>query len=172
MTPDELQRALFDSLQELVEKDRYLLEHDLSERCIASRLSIYLQARCEGYAVDVEYNRKGELPKRLGLPPDCANFRDADGESLVVPDLIVHTRGEAGPNLLVVELKKTTNADGPDCDRERVQAFLNDLGYQCGALVECETRPGRAPSTRVEWYVGARGRPTRSIWTPPVKRKE
>jgi hypothetical protein len=161
MTPGELQRALFDSLEELVAKDRYLLEHDLSERCIVARLSVYLQARCERYTVDVEYNRKGESPKRLGLPADCSNFRGADGQSLVVPDLIVHTRGEAGPNLLVVEVKKTTNADGPDCDRERVQAFLHSLGYRCGALVECETRPGRVPSTRVEWYEGARGRPTR-----------
>jgi hypothetical protein len=161
MTPSELQRALFDALEELVEKDRYLLEHDLSERCIAARLAIYLQPRCEPYTVDVEYNRKGESPKRLGLPADCSNFRDAHGESLVVPDLIVHTRGEAGPNLLVVEVKKTTNAEGPNCDRERVQAFLHDLRYRCAALVECETRAGRAPSTRVEWYEGGRGRPTR-----------
>jgi hypothetical protein len=153
MTPAELQRALFDALEELIAKDSYLLEHDLSERCIAARLSLYLQPRCEKYAVDVEYNRKGDSCKRLGLSDDCANYRDANGESLVVPDLIVHARGAAGPNLLVVELKKTSNTAGRGCDRERVHAFLQSLGYHCGALVECETRHGRAPCTRVEWYV-------------------
>jgi hypothetical protein len=63
-----------------------------------------------------------------------------DGRSLVVPDIIVHTRGGAGPNLLVLELKKSTNPEGPECDRRRVPAFVSQLGYSYGALVACETK--------------------------------
>ena len=126
-------------------EDRYLLEKDLSERCIAARLAMYLQPLFPDHSVDVEYNRAGDTPKRLDLPADCANYRDDDGRSLVVPDIIVHNRGAEGPNLLVVELKKTTNPEGPECDRRRIAAFVGQLGYQCGALVVCETRQGHRP---------------------------
>jgi hypothetical protein len=108
----EIRERLNKAVQVLNEKDRYLLENDLSERCIASRLAMYLQPLFPDQVVDVEYNRAGDMPKRLNLPDECANFRDADGRSLVVPDIIVHTRGPNGPNLLVLELKKTTNWEG------------------------------------------------------------
>jgi hypothetical protein len=86
-----------------------LLEKNLNERCIAGRLVMYLQELFPEQHVDVEYNRHGDTPKRLGLPEECANYWNEDGEALVVPDVIVHRRGEAGPNILIVELKKTTN---------------------------------------------------------------
>ena len=57
----------------LAENDQYLLENDLGERCIASRLAMYLQQEFPEYSVDVEYNRDGVVPKRLQLPEDCAN---------------------------------------------------------------------------------------------------
>ena len=59
-----------------------------------------------GLNVDVEYNRDGATPKRLDLPEACANFRNDDGEALVVPDVIVHQRGHNRQNVLVLELKK------------------------------------------------------------------
>ena len=76
-----------------------------------------------------------------------------DGEALAVPDVIVHQRGDQGPNVLVLELKKTSNPAGADCDRERVLAFREHLDYEFGALVECETRHGHSPGIRVsEWF--------------------
>ena len=42
----------------------------------------------------------------------------------MVPDVIVHRRGHDGPNILVLELKKTTNPERRGTrDRERVRAF-------------------------------------------------
>lgn len=73
----------------------------------ASRLAQYLQSEFPEYTVDIEHNRDGDIPKRLGLPPECANYRNTDGEALAVPDVIVHRRGPDGPNILVLELKKT-----------------------------------------------------------------
>ncbi|HQZ40607.1 MAG TPA: hypothetical protein PLH72_16375 [Vicinamibacterales bacterium] len=71
-----------------------------------------------------------------------------------MPDVIVHRRGGAGPNLLVIELKKTTNPAQLNCDRVRVAAFRTQLGYSFGALVECETRRGAQPGVRLaEWVV-------------------
>jgi len=65
----------------------------------------------------------------------------------------VHQRGEDGPNVLVLELNKTTNPDGLDCDRSRVLAFREELHYECGALIECETRGRRGVGVRIaEWF--------------------
>jgi len=133
-------------------RDYYLIEHDLREECISARLALHLQALFDDYSVDVEYNRAGDLAKRLQLPDECAKKRDREGRALVLPDIIVHRRGPDGPNVLVIEIKKTSNPLGFDCDRRRIRAFRSKLGYTFGALLECETREGRDPKMAIlEW---------------------
>lgn len=154
MTEAEIREKLERSAQKLVAIDAHLLENDLSERCIASRLAMYLQQEFPELCVDVEYNRIGAHPKVMRLPEECANYMSHNGEPLVVPDVIVHRRGPDGPNILVLELKKTTNTNrnARACDHMRVRAFREQLGYAHAALVECETRGGRAPEVHiVEW---------------------
>ena len=152
MEPARTRALLEDALRRIVCDDRHLLENDLSERCIAARLAMYLQQVFPEHSVDVEYNRDGADPKMLNIPEGCANYHDRRGRAFVVPDVIVHRRGRNGPNLLVLELKKTSNPDGAGCDRMRVRAFRAQLGYSFGALIECETRRGREPEIRfLEW---------------------
>lgn len=147
----DVRNRLNDAILEVVKSDRYLFETDVGERTIAARLAMYLQPAFPEYKVDTDYNRAGEMPKRLKLPPECANYRNENEESLAVPDVIVHGRGTPGPNLLVLELKKTTNPDKGDCDRVRLRAFKEQIGYCHGALILCETRKGREPEMSVEW---------------------
>jgi len=145
----DVEERLIRALAALAERDSYLLENDLSERCIAARLAMHLQGQFPDYKVDVEYNRAGEIAKRVPLSQQCAKRWNREGEALAVPDIIVHQRGNAGPNVLVLELKKTSNPAGWDCDRERVLAFRTHLNYEFGALIECETRRGEAAGVRV-----------------------
>ena len=79
MEREEVVNALESALRQLKDRDSHLLENDLSERCIAARLAMYLQTLFPEHAVDVEYNRQGDIPKRLGLPDECANYRNRDG---------------------------------------------------------------------------------------------
>lgn len=88
MERDEVRRRLQAALEKLVSDDAYLLAQSLGERCIAARLTMYLQHEFPDHHVDAEYNRDADTPKRLDLPEDCANYRDEHGESLVVPDVI------------------------------------------------------------------------------------
>ena len=127
-------------MQTLVDGDSYLLANDVSERCIAARLAMHLQVEFPEHKVDVEYNRAGEIAKRVPLSERCAKRWNRDGEALAIPDIIVHQRGPEGPNILVLELKKTTNPVDANCDRERIEAFRQHLHYEFGALIECETR--------------------------------
>jgi hypothetical protein len=153
MAATSVRERLENALTRVLREDRYLLENDLSERCIASRLAMYLQEDFPDFSVDVEYNKDGVDTKMLGIPEHCANRRNEDGEASVVPDVIVHRRGSDGPNILLVELKKTSNLKRPGCDLLRVQAFRAQFAYRFGALIECETRRGRKPGIRVtEWF--------------------
>ncbi len=152
MDAEDVKRRLDCALMEVLQSDRYLLESDAGERSIAARLAMYLQNQFPEYKVDADYNRAGTMPKRLNLPPECAGYRNEDDQSLAVPDVIVHQRGPAGPNLLVLELKKTTNRDKGACDRIRLRAFREQLNYHYGALIVCETRRRHAPEIAIaEW---------------------
>jgi hypothetical protein len=153
MDAETVMKKLGVALQEVLKSDRHLLETDGGERSIAARLAMYLQKEFPEYKVDADYNRDGKVPKRLTLPAECKGYRNEDDQSLAVPDVIVHFRGTEGPNLLVLELKKTTNPDKGHCDRLRLQAFREQLGYQYGALIICETRKGREPAIEIaEWF--------------------
>lgn len=153
MEEEGVKARLIAALERLAEYDLYLLEVDVSERCIASRLAMHLQEQFPEYHVDIEYNRDADTPKKLGLPEECANYWDHDGRAFVVPDVIVHRRGAAGPNVPVLEIKKTTNQMPRDCDYARVQAFKAQFKYGCGALIECETRKGRKPGLAISAWL-------------------
>jgi len=151
MKNEEVKERLLAALRTLEEQDSYLFENNLSERCIAARLAMYLQHAIPEFSVDVEYNRKGYKPKTLDLPEKCGK-RTKDGEFLVLPDIIVHHRGPEGPNILAIEIKKTTNTESHACDHARIHAFREQLGYASAAFIECETRQGQKPSaTIVKW---------------------
>lgn len=158
MEEDDVRQRLDWALEAFEDHDLYLLEKDLSERCIAARLAFHLQVEFEDddLVVDVEYNRDGNEIKRMALPDDCQTRKNRKNDPAVVPDIIVHKRGHNGPNVLVLELKKTSNPEGNDCDRIRIERFCSELRYDFGALIECETGFLAGPSIKVlEWLAPA-----------------
>jgi len=122
----ELIARLNRALGALVIRDRYLLERDVSERAITHKLAEYLQDEFPNWNVDCEYNRDGHEPKRLGF------------DDKVLPDIIVHRRGEEGPNLMVIEVKKSNNAQrgGEQRDLQKLQAYLRKLSYKAAVFIE------------------------------------
>lgn len=98
-----LQMIIEEALEQLIKNDRYLIEHDVHEQSISSKLAYYLSSlippRSEGgWDVDVEYNRNDKNPKEL--------------HEKVRPDIIIHRRGLNNPNgneennLLIIQIKK------------------------------------------------------------------
>src|SRR5258708_5380575 len=118
------------------------------ECCIAARLAMYLQLEIPDHSVDIEYSRDGEVvPKRLALPVQSGRKK----HSVVRPDVIVHHRGPDGPNLLVLELKKSVSTDPSRCDRKRIQAFRREFRYAFGATILCQMRVAVGIS-RSRWF--------------------
>lgn len=97
----------------------------------------YLQLAFPDWSVDCEYNRLGYAVKRLPEPTGVGTD-DTDGQT-IFPDIIVHKRKERA-NLLVIEVKKTTNTrEGDEVKLRGLTASQGEYGYEVGLhiFVDC-----------------------------------
>lgn len=121
------------ALDALEHCDLRLLEYGVNERTICARLAVHLKAVFQGYDVDVEYNRHGMDPKRVEVDPGL-------GKDLVYPDVIVHRRGTDESNLLVMEVKKSTNREPRGRDRKKLKCCVEQFKYEFAVLVDIPIR--------------------------------
>lgn len=145
---EEALRRFDAAVVHLLNRDAYLIVHDVHERAITHKLAEYLQPLFPGWNVDCEYNRNMHEPKRVHLPqPDDP---DARRYVSIYPDIIVHQRGSNDRNLLIVEAKKAVDGrfDGEERDRRKLEAYAQDLGYKVGVFVVFDSAGGRVTCTR------------------------
>lgn len=110
---------------------------------------MYLGQVFPGRDVDVNYNRHGRDPKQIGIPEECGR---GGGRGRVTPDVIVHQRGNDDHNLLVIEIKKSTNNQPRECDLAKVQSYRRELGYLWGAFVELEAGVENPSVVSQRWF--------------------
>lgn len=126
MNEEDIKSNVKLAIDEIVRNDSFLFKNDVAERTITAKLACYLQNRFEDWDVDCEYNRNGIDPKRL--KDVCNSTVNGDG-SLVYPDVIIHKRN-INNNLVVIEVKKTTNIESDECDLTKLRAFKSELNYK------------------------------------------
>ena len=144
--PDDIEniKELIESaVEQLYEKDYYLIEHGLWEVCITHRLAIYIEKQFKDSPydrlnVDIEYNNDGYGEKKIVV--------DENGKR---PDIIIHKRGVNTNNLLIVEMKKNTVSDSEDdkklcCATEQTSKFKYKLGLFLNIMKD---------SVEYTWYV-------------------
>jgi hypothetical protein len=149
MNRDEVSKRLAWALDQLIARDRSLLEFDLNERTITHKLAEHLQQAFREYNVDCEYNRNQGRIKTLELPDSSNSWDDTDART-VFPDIIVHRRG-TDTNILVIEAKKTSGGDEA-FDLQKLYAFRYELGYEHAVFLRFRT--GRAdPGVQILRYV-------------------
>lgn len=139
MSKKEILELIKSSLEKLYEKDQYLIYHGdnnhNSERTAVSRFGFYLDQEVENrnsdslrYDVDAEYNRNIYDIKRIEIEKEIVN---------VVPDLILHRRGNNKNNMLIIEFKTWWN-NGQDEDIEKIKKFCDPSGeykYKYGTTI-------------------------------------
>ena len=130
--------VLEEAIRQFNEKETYLIKNDLSERCINSKLAMYVERvledqEIEGVDVDVEYNR--------GFNGNESGIKRFKGGPVYL-DLVVHQREydvvRGFLNYIYVEMKKPQNPDGFNTDRSRVCDMTNPFGgfgYKIGAFL-------------------------------------
>lgn len=148
MNDRQVRQCLSHALDILFTQDFDLLERGVAERAIAARLQLHMSPFFPDHTVDTEYDKHGIEPKRLHLPPACR----AGGWRRIIPDIIVHHRGNDESNLLAIEIKKETNRSPRDCDRAKLFAMREQLHYQAAVLIELPAGAGaRQRTPRLEW---------------------
>lgn len=151
----ELKRIVSTAVESFNSCEKYLLENDLSERCVCARFAMHLSKALIGtdyhdYVVDVEYNRgydgKDRAEKRMYDAP-------------ITVDLIVHKRGQSYEygftNLICVEMKKSTNRKGCTSDERRLSNMVSydyGFGYKAGFMIVANMK-SRMLEIKREFYL-------------------
>jgi hypothetical protein len=137
------------AIRKLFERDAFLLRNNVNERTISHRLAMYMQEGFPDWDVDCEYNRNHDNPKRIPLPRTTVQSDDVNART-VFPDIIVHNRN-TDENLLVVEIKKTTNPEKSAEDLEKLYThalFIRFVTGPEGPEIEEIRAPGESGRRR------------------------
>ena len=149
-TKDELERIVNSSLMKLRSLDKKLLEIKVNERTITHKLAVYLQQNFPEFNVDCEYNRFKDIVKKIKLPNERINWNDTEAKT-VFPDIIIHKRGIEEDNLLVIEVKKSSNDNSGDFDRIKLHAFLQEpYNYAYGLFLRIDLD---GENDDLEWFL-------------------
>lgn len=124
-----LGKVVADAIQTLLERDGILLTTDANERTISAQLACYLKLMFPEWDVDVEYNRQGLDPKKIGI---------GESAELVYPDIIVHRR-RLEENLLVVEMKKGNSPEPDEEDMKKLRAYVAKFKYPSALFLRLST---------------------------------
>jgi hypothetical protein len=173
-----------ESIEELWEKDCWLLTEELNERCIAHKLAIYLASRFPDYQVDCEYNgdiENVERDKIVGMlrADIIAIGRELNVKELlhdnpwlmrhVNPDIIIHSRKTNKNNLCVLELKTRYNPPAEvRFDDLKLKAYTRPknnygMGYQLGIYLDFRRRADGVHINLTEYRNGEIDSPEESL---------
>jgi hypothetical protein len=135
---DRIEKQVIQAARSLLEDERYLLTCNLNERSITHKFAEHLQRKFPNWNVDCEYNRDRHDTKTLALPPRRNITSDDLDAKTVYPDIIIHRRG-TDENVVVIEVKKSTNPESDDWDMRKLAEFRNQLGYRVALFFRFHT---------------------------------
>jgi len=137
------------ALSKLRNQDSFLIEANTNERTISHKLAEYLQEEFTDWNVDCEYNRHGDDIKKVEVPKENVSWDDKEAKT-VFPDIIVHERSTDLHNLLVIEIKKSSNVACRQFDRNKLIALTKEpYRYHFGLLLEISMN---STADILEWY--------------------
>ena len=137
---EEILKKIESALSLLFKNDKLLIDNNTNERTIAHKLATYLQNEFSDYNVDFEYNRDGDEIKKIGIPKYRSNSEniinwDDIQQKTVFPDIIIHKR-KTKNNLVVIEVKKSTNKTDKEYDERKLKAFTQEpYNYEVGFFI-------------------------------------
>jgi len=138
LTQDEIKERFKSSMERLRSEDSILFNKNVNERTITHKLAEYLQEEFPDYNVDCEYNRYEDLSKKIKPPKDEVKWTDTEGKS-IFPDIVVHKRGNQDNNLLIMEVKKSSNRINGEFDKTKIKALMKKpYKYKCGLYLELD----------------------------------
>lgn len=160
MNVEQINDRVKAAIEKLAKQDLYLLEKNASERCVTHRLAVYLESEFTGRSVDCEYNLGAKGIKTLMVLRTRKKDLVTPKRVSVYPDIVIHRRGQDGPNDLIIEIKKhNASSRESEFDRVKIEGYVAELGYKRGLLL---TLPGGTVGKRtfgLAWYGADLGPP-------------
>ena len=148
MGEQTIEQTMLAAVATLQQEEATILAFDVGERTICACLAAILKRSFDEHSVHVEYNRHGIYPKEIELP-------DSDGtltSARIFPDIIVHQQGDDNANLLVIEVKKTTNPVVDDLDIAKLHQIKQQIGYEFAVFLRLPTGLDADPADlRIVW---------------------
>jgi len=144
---ENIQKILKVVISRFLDEESQLLINNSSEQAITHKLAVLLENKFPNWNIDCEYNRDQNTIKRLMY---AISPHGEVEERNVVPDIIVHKRMTSN-NLLVIEVKKSTNTESDERDLAKLNAFKEQLGYQEALFVRFVTGEETPGVQRIEW---------------------
>lgn len=140
MNHNQIEQALEQAQYRFLADEAYLLTTNVNERSLTHKFAEHLQTILgRDWSVDCEYNRYGPDSKKViedvkqivgsHVPTDETRART------VYPDIIVHKRGAAEPNLLVIEAKKNASKEERDNDWGKLELIKEQYKYSFAAFI-------------------------------------
>lgn len=132
---DAIKETVMTALHTLYDEEAAILQFDIGERTICACLAAILKRSFDEHSVHVEYNRRGVAPKDIEYP-------DSNGilvQHRVFPDIIVHQPGHDDANLLVLEVKKTTNPAPDELDIKKLDHIKRKMSYAHAVFLRLPT---------------------------------
>lgn len=153
MNRAELEPLITAALTQLYEQEQDIIQRDVGERTICGSLAWIMRPQFPKHTVHAEYNRRGKgvEPKELDWPDNNGNLTSR----YVFPDIIVHQPGHDLANLLVIEVKKTTNPFADDHDLAKLDKLCWQLRYRHGLFLRLPAGRGAVfDSITMQWIEG------------------
>jgi hypothetical protein len=125
-------------LSEFYASETFLFEHDLGERTLTHRLAVYLEKQFPNWNVDCGYDRLGA--RTMQLPHGSIVSTDDHLDKSIYPDVVVHQR-EVPNNLLAIEVRKASNHQPEEHDRQKLRALTDPhlwFAYRIGLMLIVE----------------------------------
>ncbi len=146
MQKKEIENILEKAKRTFLQNERTLLENNANERSITHKFAEHLQQILgTDWSVDCEYNRFGsdqKMIEEIKYIPSVGKHVATDEikSRTVYPDIIVHKRGEAGPNLLVIEAKKDATPEERKGDVQKLKLIKEQYHYAFSAFLDFLTQ--------------------------------
>ena len=130
---EKLRQDILYVLRFLYQTDGMLIKCKTNERCIAARFFAYMMNHTCG---DKAYGNDGELDwdpeyNRKGLEGEAKDMRGDGKYTNIIPDLILHHRGDDSKNVLAIEFKTVKGKRRPSLKEDGQKlAYLTGSAYR------------------------------------------
>ena len=129
MDKDTVIKIIKNCIDKLYNKDRYLFDCNVCERCLMFRLAHYLQINLTDYFVDCEFNKMGfyEYKHESKVEPT----RQGKELKKMYADIVVHKRNSnIKDNFICLEIKRTKRWINNDFERLKNMTRRNGFLYK------------------------------------------